>query len=243
MAIGCSDVSKETQFFDTCCQPRQVGKQSDDKYPAACQLATYLVFDPDYAGDKVVAKLGSLRAYEKKIGYEDKDVKEEKTESSSKSAISSQTPENTSSEWVPQPASISSSSSQWTSSSSQNTWTPEAKPSSSSSQWAPESSSSQWTSSSSEWTPQAAPSSSSSSQAWSEAASSSSYQAPAPAPSSSAASSNNNAGSSSGDFTGQASWFTQNGNPGACGIYHSDADHIVALQQDMVSLLRLLHAF
>ncbi|KAK9893331.1 hypothetical protein P389DRAFT_19677 [Cystobasidium minutum MCA 4210] len=234
MAIGCSDVSKDTQFFDTCCQPRQVGKQSDDNYPAACQLASYLVFDPDYESDKVVAKLGSLRDYQKKIGYSDEEVKEETTSSSS---IKKETPSSSSqwtsssSSWTKSADKPSTSSSVWTSSSAEETWTPEVT-SSSSSQWTPEATSSQWT-------PEAKASPSSSSQAWSEpaAASSSSSETPAPAPSSSAATNNgnndNNGSASSENFTGQASWFTQNGNPGACGIYHSDSDYIVALQQDM----------
>lgn len=234
MAIGCSDVDQKAEFFGTCCHPRLSSKQSDDSYPAACQLSSYLVFEPEYKDNKVVAKLGSLRDYQKKIGYEDKDVESESSSSSDKkqSTSSSQAPSST---WTPESSSkkSSSSSSHWALPSS--SWTPEPAPSSSSSQWvAPSSSSSQWT-------PEASPSSSSQ-QVWSESSkkeeavwtpsSSSSYQAPAPSTSSS---SSNNGGDSSGDFSGQASWFTQNGNPGACGIYHSDSDHIVALQVDMVS--------
>lgn len=235
MAIGCTDADQKADFYDTCCHPRLSNKESDESYPAACQLSSYLVFDPEYKDNKVVAKLGSLRDYQKKIGYEDKDVKDSSSSSEKKKPTSSS--EAPSSKWTPESSSKSSSSSQWTpSSSSSNTWTPEATPSSSSSQWTPPAPSS----SSSSWTPEAAPSSSSA-PAWTEPSkkeeaawtpsSSSSYQAPAP----SSNNNNNNGGGSSGDFTGQASWFTQNGNPGACGIYHSDSDHIVALQVDMVS--------
>lgn len=235
MAIGCDDADQKAEFFDTCCHPRAADKQSDDKYPAACQLASYLVFNPEYKDNKVVAQLGSLRDYQEKIGYDEKDTKSESSSSSQKKEPTSSS-EAPSSTWTPESSSKkpSSSSSQWTPSSS--SWTPEATPSSSSSQWvAPSSSSSQWT-------PEAAPSASSE-QVWSESSkhveaawtsTSSSEQAPAPS-SSSNNNNDNNGGGSSGDFTGQASWFTQNGNPGACGIYHSDSDYIVALQVDMVS--------
>lgn len=243
MAIGCSDADQKAEFYGTCCRPRLAVKDSDDKFPAACQLASYAVFNPDYQTNKVVAKLGSLQDYEDKLSYEDKDVETESSSSSSekkKPTSSSQAPSST---WTPESSSkkSSSSSSQWTPSSS--SWTPEATPSSSSQWVAPSSSSSQWT-------PEAAPSSSSSSEkVWSESSqkqeaawtpSSSKAAEPAWTPSSSSsqapAPSSNNGGGSSGDFTGQASWFTQNGNPGACGIYHSDSDYIVALQVDMVSI-------
>lgn len=235
MAIGCGDVDKKAEFFDTCCKPRPSDKQSDDQYPAACQLASYLVFNPEYKGNKVVAQLGSVRDYQKKIGYEEKDVKTESTSSSEKKepASSSQA---SSSTWTPESSKkSSSSSSQWVPSSSSSSWTPEATPSSS--QWVPP------PSSSSQWVPEPAPSSSYE-EVWTEPSKqeeaawtpspSSSEQAPAPSPPSNNNNNNdNNGGGSSGDFSGQASWFTQNGNPGACGIYHSDSDHIVALQVDM----------
>lgn len=36
-------------------------------------------------------------------------------------------------------------------------------------------------------------------------------------------------------YSGQATWYTQNGNPGACGNYASDSDYVVALQTSMYS--------
>ncbi|GAA6059624.1 hypothetical protein JCM10212_004127 [Sporobolomyces blumeae] len=36
-------------------------------------------------------------------------------------------------------------------------------------------------------------------------------------------------------YSGQATFYTQGGNPGACGDYHSDSDYIVALQSSMYS--------
>ncbi|GAA5871032.1 hypothetical protein JCM16303_001671 [Sporobolomyces ruberrimus] len=34
-------------------------------------------------------------------------------------------------------------------------------------------------------------------------------------------------------YNGQATWYTQGGNPGACGAYSSDSDYIVALSSEM----------
>jgi len=41
--------------------------------------------------------------------------------------------------------------------------------------------------------------------------------------------------STSGVYSGQATWFTQNGNPGACGDYNSDSTKLVALDSAMYS--------
>ena len=250
MAIGCDDVDPHTTFFDTCCQPRNTEKQDDTSYPLACQLKTYLVFDPEYQKNQVVAKLGSLSNYQDKLGYQDGDaakvssgdVESSKTSSSSSSWSESSSVQNTwtsssESAWTPSSSSASawtpssSSSESWTPSSSSETWTPSSSWSSSSENtWTPPASSSSsasvWnapavqvkqveTSSSETWTPAPSP-------AWTPESSSQ-----APAPSTSAAS---NGG---GDFTGTASWFTQNGNPGACGVYNSDSANIVAIKTDL----------
>jgi hypothetical protein len=40
-------------------------------------------------------------------------------------------------------------------------------------------------------------------------------------------------GTSTGEFQGEATWFTQDGNPGACGNYNDDSTSLVALQSQM----------
>lgn len=259
MAIGCPDVEHDVAFFQECCRPRGANKQEDKDYPTACRLDSYLVFDPVYSKDKVVAKLGSLIDYKDKMHY-DSDGEKGTEQVESNSAVSDNagndsasastanetafTPSSSPAAPVFTPASSSSwsepssSSSSWVaSSSSSSSWTPEAAPSSSS--WAEpsSSSSSEWqapapSSSSSEWVApdvhvaQAATTPWSSSQWIAPSSSSPAYVAPA-------LTSSANTNTDVETFTGTASWYTQNGNAGACGQYHSDSDYIVALKTDL----------
>ncbi|KAM0753881.1 barwin-like endoglucanase [Meredithblackwellia eburnea MCA 4105] len=50
-----------------------------------------------------------------------------------------------------------------------------------------------------------------------------------------AATTTSSSSSSSDTMTGQATWYTQDGNPGACGNYNSDSALIVALQSQLYS--------
>lgn len=245
MAIGCGDVEKEADFFTACCLPRKVGKELDDKYPAACNLDAYLVFDPEYKKDVTVAKLGSLQEYQGKIGYDQSNVaaplaNEDTQAVTGKKAGAAQKADVNANEAAPASVSTtassssSSSSSTWSSSSSE-VKTPEAAP-----QWTSSSSSSSasetWTPQANTWTPEASSSSSANgvwngdngraAAAWTPSSSSQWVAPAAPTPA-------NNGGGAS--FHGTASWFTQNGNAGACGIYHSDNDYIVAISASMAS--------
>jgi len=266
LAIGCDTADKASDFFSSCCKPRPIDKQEDSEWPLQCNLDTYLVYDPIYSNDQVVAKLGMAPESDAAaIGVDASApiITGNATTSDWPSATSS-TVEAVSTESAP--------SNTWT---SQESWSSVAATSDAKSQWVE--SSSTWSSaptpswtvrvkqamgvvtsaSSSSWTSSyeaPKPSSSWSSSFWS---SSSSWQAPAPSSSSSSwtsqytppaptsssseytpsssstpapAATSQNSGSTGQAYTGgQATYFYQGGNPGACGIYHSDSDYILAL--------------
>merc|ERR1711977_770315 len=164
-------------------------------------------------------------------------------------------PSSSSATWTPKSSSHSSSSSSstWTpehtSSSSLSTWTPEHTSSSSSSTWTPEHTSTSSSSKTPEWTPSSSskraewtPSSSSKTPEWTP---SSSSKTPEYTPEYTPTTSSKKAeptpqqqqqqSSGGGSYSGQATYFYQGGNPGACGNYNQDSAYIVALDYRMYS--------
>lgn len=159
-----------------------------------------------------------------------------------------------SSTWTPSSSSAEHTSS-WTPSSSssaeKSAWTPSSSHSAEKSAWTPSSSSasSSWSSSAvaekkssstSTWTPPATTSSAWSSPAakstWSPEPTTTSKWTPtttteAPKETKQSSSSSGNTGA----YSGQATWFTQDGNAGSCGNYNSDYTNLVALSYSQVN--------
>ncbi|KAL7005399.1 hypothetical protein EMMF5_005097 [Cystobasidiomycetes sp. EMM_F5] len=121
---------------------------------------------------------------------------------------------------------------------------PVTKPTSSAA-WTPATSSAAKPSSSSVWTPQSSSSQyvapkSSSSSAWTPTSSKKDDYTPttsAYTPPATTQQSSSNSGSSSGGYSyyGRATWYEQNGQPGACGNYNNDYAYIVALDSSAYS--------
>ncbi|BGP53987.1 hypothetical protein JCM8202_002985 [Rhodotorula sphaerocarpa] len=125
-----------------------------------------------------------------------------------------------SSEWV---APSSSSSSEWVAPSSSSTSEWVAPTTTTTSEWVAPTTTSQWVAPTTTTTTWVAPTTTTTTSQW---VAPTTTQAPAPTQQASNA--------NSGGYSGRATFYSQNGNAGSCGQYHSDSDYIIALPYGLV---------